>query len=156
VPEKVPDSGLGILCSILLSYGDGWPTPGSVAYEARNVSGRQAIALFARAAGAARVLIAGSADALRFDVQRALGFNDLLDVADAPLKDLVQQATIGRLVNVAIEATGYPPSIVDGLGVLRTAGALVGAGIHPGPVSRPLTDFVRARHQLRATHGCAR
>jgi hypothetical protein len=96
--------GLGILCSILLSYGDGWPTPGSVAYEARNVSGRQAIALFARAAGAARVLIAGSADALRFDVQRALGFNDLLDVADAPLKDLVQQATIGRLVNVAIEA----------------------------------------------------
>ncbi|HEY2621298.1 MAG TPA: alcohol dehydrogenase catalytic domain-containing protein [Acetobacteraceae bacterium] len=116
----------------------------------------QAVALFARAAGAGRVLIAGRADAPRFDVLRALGFNDLLDVAEAPLKDLVQQATGGRLVDVVIEATGYPPSIVDGLGVLRTAGVLVVAGIHPGPVSLPLTDFVRARHQLRATHGCAR
>jgi threonine dehydrogenase-like Zn-dependent dehydrogenase len=116
----------------------------------------QATALFARAAGAARVLIAGRADAPRFDVLRALGFNDLLDVADAPLKDLVQQATGGRLVDVVIEATGYRPSIVAGLGVLRTAGVLVVAGIHPGPVSLPLTDFVRARHQLRATHGCAR
>jgi threonine dehydrogenase-like Zn-dependent dehydrogenase len=116
----------------------------------------QAIALFARAAGAGRVLIAGRADAPRFDVLRALGFNDLLDVAEAPLKDLVLQATGGRLADAVIEATGYPPSIVDGLGVLRTAGVLVVAGIHPGPVSLPLTDFVRARHQLRATHGCAR
>ena len=116
----------------------------------------QAIALFARAAGAGRVLIAGRADAPRFDVLRALGFNDLLDVAEAPLKDLVFQATGGRPVDVVIEATGYPPSIVDGLGVLRTAGVLVVAGIHPGPVSLPLTDFVRARHQLRATHGCGR
>ena len=49
----------------------------------------QAIALFARAAGAGRVLIAGRADAPRFDVMRELGFDDLLDVAEAPLLDLV-------------------------------------------------------------------
>ncbi|MEJ0019563.1 MAG: alcohol dehydrogenase catalytic domain-containing protein [Acetobacteraceae bacterium] len=116
----------------------------------------QAIAVFARAAGAAQVLVAGRADAPRFDVLRALGFTDLLDVAEAPLKDLVAQATGGRAVDVVIEATGYPPSILDGLGVLRTAGIFVVAGIHPGPVSLPLTDFVRARHQLRATHSCAR
>ena len=116
----------------------------------------QAIALFARAAGAGRVLIAGKADGPRFDVLRALGFNDILDVAEAPLADLVSAANDGRKVDVVIEATGYPPSVVDGLGVLKSGGVFVVAGIHPGPVSLPLTDFVRARHQLRATHGCAR
>ncbi len=116
----------------------------------------QAIAIFARAAGAGRVLIAGRADGPRFDVMRALGFHDILDVAEAPLTELVPAATGGRKVDVVIEATGYPPSINDGLAVLRTGGVLVVAGIHPGPVSLHLTDFVRARHQLRATHGCAR
>jgi len=116
----------------------------------------QTIALFAQAAGAGRVLIAGRADGPRFDVLRQLGFKDHLDVADAPLLDLVLAATGGRKVDVVIEATGHPPSITDGLGVLRTGGTLVVAGIHPGPVSLPLTDFVRSRHQLRATHGCAR
>ncbi len=116
----------------------------------------QAIALFARAAGAGRVLIAGRADAPRFDVLRALGFTDLLDVADAPLAELVAAATGGAKVDVVIEATGYPPSINDGLSVLRTGGVLVVGGIHPGPMTLPLTDFVRARHQLRATHTCAR
>ena len=116
----------------------------------------QAIALFARAAGAGRVLIAGRADGPRFEVMRALGFSDILDVAEAPLADLVLAATGGRKVDVVIEATGHPPTITDGLGVLRSAGVLVIAGIHPGPVSLPLTDFVRARHQLRATHGCDR
>jgi len=37
----------------------------------------QAIALFARAAGAGRVLIAGRADGPRFDVMRQLGFTDI-------------------------------------------------------------------------------
>lgn len=116
----------------------------------------QAIALFARVAGASRVFVAGRADGPRFDVMRQLGFHDILDVADAPLADLLLAANDGRKVDVVIEATGHPPAIIDGLGVLRTAGVLVVAGIHPGPVSLPLTDFVRARHQLRATHGCDR
>ena len=112
----------------------------------------QAIALFARAAGAGRVFIAGKADGPRFDVLRALGFNDILDVAEAPLPELLD----GIRVDVVIEATGYPPSVTDGLGVLRKGGVLVVAGIHPGPLTLPLTDFVRNRHQLRATHGCER
>lgn len=115
----------------------------------------QGAALFARAAGAAQVLISGRADAPRFDVCRALGFSDLLDVAEGTLQDLVTEAA-GGPVDVVIEATGYPPAILDGLAVLKKGGVLVVAGIHPGPVSLPLTDFVRARHQLRATHGCDR
>jgi threonine dehydrogenase-like Zn-dependent dehydrogenase len=116
----------------------------------------QAAAMFARAAGAGRVLISGRADGPRFDVLRQLGFTDILDVAEAPLAELVADATGGPKVDVVIEATGHPPAIIDGLAVLRTAGVLVIAGIHPGPVALPLTDFVRARHQLRATHGCER
>ncbi len=116
----------------------------------------QAIAIFARAAGAGRVLIVGWADGPRFDVMRALGFHDIIDVAEGPLEEQVLAATGGRKADVVLEATGYPPAINDGLGVLRTSGVLVVAGIHPGPVSLHLTNFVRARHQLRATHGCAR
>ncbi|MBX6374032.1 MAG: alcohol dehydrogenase catalytic domain-containing protein [Acetobacteraceae bacterium] len=116
----------------------------------------QGIALMARAAGAGRVLIAGRADAPRFEVLRRLGFTDLIDVAEGPLREQVLAATGGRPVDVVLEATGHPPSITEGLSVLRKGGVLVVAGIHPGPVTLPLTDFVRARHQLRATHGAAR
>ncbi len=112
----------------------------------------QAAALFARAAGAGKVYVVGKADGPRFDVVQALGFADIIDVAEAPLAEQLD----GKKVDVAIEATGYPPSIVDGLGVLRKGGVLVVAGIHPGPLTLPLTDFVRNRHQLRATHGCDR
>lgn len=112
----------------------------------------QAIALFARTAGAGKVFVVGKADGPRFDVVRALGFTDILDVAEAPLAELLGATK----VDVVIEATGYPPSVTDGLGVLRKGGVLVVAGIHPGPLTLPLTDFVRNRHQLRATHGCDR
>jgi threonine dehydrogenase-like Zn-dependent dehydrogenase len=111
----------------------------------------QAIALFARAAGAGRVTVVGKADGPRFDVIRALGFADIVDVAEAPLVEQIE----GK-ADVVIEATGYPPSVTDGLAVLRKNGVLVVAGIHPGPLTLPLTDFVRNRHQLRATHGADR
>lgn len=116
----------------------------------------QAIALFARKAGAARVLISGRADAPRFEVCRNLGFDGLLDVAEAPLQDLVMNATGGRPVDVVLEATGVPSTLNDGIGVLRKGGICVVVGIHAGAVTLPLTDFVRNRHQLRASHGCER
>jgi threonine dehydrogenase-like Zn-dependent dehydrogenase len=116
----------------------------------------QAIAIFARAAGAGRVLVSGRADGPRFDVMRQLGFEGIIDVAEGSLAEQVLAANDGRLVDVVIEATGYPPAVNDGLGVLRKGGVLVVAGIHPGPVTLHLTNFVRARQQLRGTHGCAR
>jgi threonine dehydrogenase-like Zn-dependent dehydrogenase len=96
------------------------------------------------------------ADAPRFAVLERLGFTDLLDVAEAPMKDLVRAATGGAPVDVVLEATGHPPSITDGLGVLKRGGICVAAGIHPGPLTLPLTDFVRMRHQLRTSHGADR
>lgn len=116
----------------------------------------QAIALFARRAGAARVLISGRADAPRFDVCRALGFQELLDVAEAPLHAQVMEATGGRAVDVVLEATGVPATLNDGLSVLKKGAICVAVGIHAGALTLPLTDFVRMRHQLRASHGAER
>jgi 2-desacetyl-2-hydroxyethyl bacteriochlorophyllide A dehydrogenase len=116
----------------------------------------QAIAVMARAAGAGRVLVAGRADAPRFDVLRALGFAELIDVAEAPLAEQVRAATGGRPVDVVLEATGHPASITEGMAVLKKGGVIVAVGIHPAPVSFNLTDFVRMRHQLRASHGASR
>lgn len=111
----------------------------------------QALAIMARAAGAARVIVAGRADAPRFEVLRELGFSELIDVADAPLAAQIQ----GK-VDVVLEATGHPASINDGLSVLRKEGVIVAVGIHPAPLTLALTDFVRMRHQLRSSHGTAR
>ena len=68
------------------------------------------------------------------------------------MAEQVLALTGGRPVDVVIEATGHPPSIVDALAALKRGGVLVVAGIHPGPLSLPLTTFVRNRHQLRASH----
>ncbi|WP_424811299.1 zinc-dependent alcohol dehydrogenase [Roseococcus sp. YIM B11640] len=116
----------------------------------------QGIALMARAAGAARVLVAGRGDEPRFEVLRALGFSDLIDVAEAPLAEQVMRLTGGSPIDVVLEATGFPSSINDGLSVLRKGGVIVAAGIHAEPLSIPITDFVRMRHQLRASHGGSR
>ncbi len=116
----------------------------------------QGVALMARLAGAARVVVAGRADEPRFAVLRALGFDALIDVAEAPLADQLMALTGGRPVDAAIEATGVPASVNDGLAVLKRGGVLVAAGIHAAPLTLPLTEFVRMRHQLRASHGAAR
>lgn len=116
----------------------------------------QGLALMARAAGAGRVIVAGRADAPRFAVLEQLGFTDRVDVAEGPLAAQVLALTGGRKVDVVLEATGHPPSIAEALGVLRRDGVLVVAGIHAAPLALPLTDFVRNRHQLRASHGSAR
>jgi len=116
----------------------------------------QGIALMGRLAGAARVLVAGRADEPRFAVLRALGFDALLDVSEAPLVEQVMALTGGRRVDAVIEATGVPASVNDGLSVLKRGGVLVAAGIHAAPLTLPITEFVRMRHQLRATLGAAR
>jgi 2-desacetyl-2-hydroxyethyl bacteriochlorophyllide A dehydrogenase len=116
----------------------------------------QAIALMARRAGAARVIVAGRADGPRFAVLHALGFTEMVDVVEGPLAAQVMALTGGQPVDVVLEATGVPQSLNEGLAVLKKGGVIVAAGIHAGTLTLPLTEFVRMRHQLRATHGAAR
>ena len=116
----------------------------------------QGLALMARAAGAARVIVAGRADGPRFDVLRQLGFDDCIDVAEGPMAEQALALTGGKLVDVVLEATGHPASITNALPLLKRQGILVAAGIHAAPLSLPLTAFVRNRHQLRASHSSER
>lgn len=116
----------------------------------------QGLAMMARARGAGRIIVAGRADAPRFDVLTRMGFTETVDVAEGPLVDQVLALTAGKPVDVVLEATGHPPSITDALPALKRGGVLVVVGIHPGPLTLPLTVFVRNRHQLRASHSSER
>lgn len=114
----------------------------------------QGIALLARAAGA-RVIVVGRDDALRFKTLRALGFSQLIDVAEQDLTEAVRTFTGGKADKV-FEATGAPSSIRDGLSILRDGGILVTAGIHARPAEFDITDFVRQKQQIRGSHSSVR
>ncbi|WP_342641756.1 zinc-dependent alcohol dehydrogenase [Rhodoligotrophos ferricapiens] len=112
----------------------------------------QAIAQFARKAGAAKVIMVGFNDGPRLAVCEALGFGHRIDLAEQELAATVS-AIAGGPVDCVFEATGVAASIRDGLGLLRKGGVLVTTGIHARPVEVDLTDFVRRKLQLRGSHG---
>lgn len=159
LPDAV-DTELGALAEPLAVGCEGVITAGIGLGETVLVMGPgtigQALAIMARAAGASRVIISGRADGPRFDVLRALGFKDIVDVAEGPLSAQVLACTGGVPVDAVLEATGIPATIQEGLGVLRKDGRLVAVGIHSAPLTLALTDFVRMRHRLLASHGAAR
>lgn len=100
------------------------------------------VALMARAAGAAEIIIAGRDDAPRFAVLRALGFDHLIEgIAEAE----------GRF-DVVFEATGVPELVAAALPLLRREGVLVVCGIHPRPAALPLNTLVREQLQLRGSN----
>jgi threonine dehydrogenase-like Zn-dependent dehydrogenase len=112
----------------------------------------QGVALFARAAGAAEVVIVGKHDAPRLECLRRMGFDDTVDVGDAALQDALAPYLAQGRFDVVIEATGVPAIVQHGLNVLRKRGVLVVVGIHPGPVGIDLTRLVRDHQQIRGSY----
>jgi threonine dehydrogenase-like Zn-dependent dehydrogenase len=112
----------------------------------------QGVALFAREAGAAQVVIAGKDDALRLDVLRRMGFSDTVDLGERTLADALAPCLSPGRFDVVIEATGVPAVVQQGLDVLRKRGVLVVCGIHPGPASVSLTRLVRDQQQIRGSY----
>ena len=88
-------------------------------------------AVFAALAGAAAVFVVG-APAARLEVARAMGADDVLDLAAAadPAARVawVRARTGGRGADVVIEATGVPSAVPEGLDMLRDAGRYVVVG----------------------------
>ena len=83
-----------------------------------------------RGTGAGR---GGGAEGRRFEVMRALGFDDILDVAEAPLAGSGAGGD-GRAQGGCGAGGDRPsPHVTDGLGVLRYGGGAGDAGIYPGP-----------------------
>lgn len=111
----------------------------------------QGIALLARRAGAAQVVVSGYDDAARFDALRRMGFEALVDVAQGSLAALTRPWTGGAPFDVVFEATGVPETVQDALPLLRRNGVVVVTGIHARPLSLDLTALVRRQLQLRGS-----
>jgi threonine dehydrogenase-like Zn-dependent dehydrogenase len=111
----------------------------------------QGIALLARHAGAAQVVVSGFDDAPRFDALRRMGFDQLADVAGATLAERTAPYTGGAAFDVVLEATGVPETINEALALLRRDGVVVVTGIHARPLTLDLTALVRRQQQLRGS-----
>lgn len=115
----------------------------------------QGAAVMARLAGAAQIVVVGHDDGPRFDVMRALGFNDCIDLAVPGAKESLRKLA-GKGFTVAIEAAGANSALELGLELLETCGVLVAVGIHGRKAQFDVTSFVRRRLRMvgsyRATH----
>jgi threonine 3-dehydrogenase len=112
----------------------------------------QGIALFARDAGAAQVVVVGKDDALRLGVLQRMGFAETVDLGARALAHALAAYLQHGKFDVVIEATGAPAIVQQALDVLRKHGILVVCGIHPNPVSVNLTRLVRDHQQIRGSY----
>jgi threonine dehydrogenase-like Zn-dependent dehydrogenase len=111
----------------------------------------QGIAVFARRAGAARVVVSGRDDAARLQALQRMGVSAVVDVAKQQLSEAVAPHLQGEAFDVVFEATGAPETINEALGILRRNGVVVVTGIHARPLQLDLTALVRNQHQLRGS-----
>ena len=111
----------------------------------------QGIAVLARRAGAAQVVVSGFDDGARFDALRRMGFEQLVDVAQGSLAALTAPYLAGAQFDIVIEATGVPETITEALALLKRNGVVVVTGIHSRPLALDLTSLVRRQQQLRGS-----
>lgn len=112
----------------------------------------QGMAVFARAAGAKEVVVAGMNDSARFAVFRRLRFDRLIDFAHPSAAEQLALAKADGF-DVVLEAAGAPPTIQQGVENLRHSGVLVVSGIHPGAATFDVTQVVRRSLQIRGAYG---
>lgn len=112
----------------------------------------QGIALFAQAAGAARIVIAGRDDAARLATLNALGFQDTVDSVGTSLTGALAAAGLPLAYDVIIEAAGVPALVPEALELLALRGVLTICGIHAKPASIDLTRLVRRHQQIRGSY----
>ncbi|CAN5447352.1 L-threonine 3-dehydrogenase [soil metagenome] len=112
----------------------------------------QGIALFARAAGAKQVVVAGHDDAPRMAVLRQMGFTELVDFAHAGMDEGLRPWLADGKFDVVIEATGAASVVAAGLSALKAHGILVITGIHAAPVAVDLTALVRNHQEIRGSY----
>jgi len=112
----------------------------------------------ARLSGAQQVIAIGAPD-LRLEIARRLGADHVLDVTKTTpeeRRDVVLSQTDGRGADVAIEASGNPLAIPEGMWLTRDAGAYVVVGQYTdaGTVEfNPHLDLNRKHLDVRATWG---
>jgi threonine dehydrogenase-like Zn-dependent dehydrogenase len=154
VPDALPDE-LAALAEPLSISMQALRVAGDVAGQRVLVMGPgtigQGIAVLARRAGAAQVVVSGYDDAARFDALKRMGFDALVDVAQQSLTDGTAAFTGGAPFDIVFEATGVPETITESLALLRRNGIVVVTGIHARPFALDLTTLVRKQQQLRGS-----
>ena len=114
--------------------------------------------IFSALRGAGLIIVIG-APAARLALARGFGADLVLSVADSTLEqraEIVRGATGGRGPDVAIEASGNPRAVTEGLTLLRDGGRYVVAGHYTdtGPVElNPHTHINRRHADIRGQWG---
>ena len=112
----------------------------------------QGVALFARAAGAAQVVIVGKDDPARLCSLRNMGFHETVDLGERAFDEALAPYLAAGKFDVVVEATGSSPVVQQGLDVLKKRGILVIVGIHAQPVMVNVTRLVREHQQIRGSY----
>ncbi|WP_433361135.1 alcohol dehydrogenase catalytic domain-containing protein [Actinoplanes sp. CA-142083] len=89
--------------------------------------------------GASRVI---AIDANKFRLEKALEFGatDVFEAGDSTAGDVLA-LTDGLGVDVAIEAVGYPETLLTAASLVRPGGTIANIGVHGVPVSLPMQDM---------------
>jgi alcohol dehydrogenase len=89
--------------------------------------------------GASRVI---AIDSNKFRLEKAIEFGatDAVEVGPAVVADVLSR-TDGLGVDVAIEAVGYPETLLTAAAVARPGGTIANIGVHGSPVELPMQDL---------------
>ncbi len=100
------------------------------------------------------VYIAGKGvDNSRLRIASALGADNItVNVDEVNLETVISQSTQGTGVAVVFEATGFPPSIQQGLNMVKRGGKVIAIGIHPSSTNINLLDLVRGAKQILGSY----
>jgi len=101
----------------------------------------------ARAAGAATVIVTGTAkDRFRLDCALRVGADHAIDVETQDPVERVRELTDGRMVDVVIDAaSGSPVTVNLAMNLVRKGGHVVVAGMKDGPLEGFHSDWIPTR-----------
>lgn len=104
----------------------------------------------ARCAGAARVLVSGTAaDADRLALCRAWGADAVIDAGDADVAEAVADFTGGAMADVVVDVSGSPDALASSVASLRRRGTLVLAGLTGGGRQVPVEIDALVWNEIR-------
>jgi L-iditol 2-dehydrogenase len=91
-------------------------------------------------------------DDTRLRIASQLGADITVNVDEVNPEPVILQSTHGTGVDAVFEATGFPPSIQQGLNMVKRGGKLIAIGIHPSSTSINLLDLVRGAKQILGSY----
>ena len=105
-----------------------------------------------KASGVYVYMTGKNVDDTRLRIASQLGADITVNVDEVNPEVVILQSTQGTGVDVVFEATGFPPSIQQGLNMVKRGGKLIAIGIHPSSTSINLLDLVRGAKQILGSY----